>query len=468
MMAMSTQYHSEALSAISNASGGEGEEGSQTIFSLVCFRETIICLAMSEERVRESRKRARPESGGSTSTRCAVQHYSDSSTFLHRSLAFFRGLFPFSELMVCVLCCRDGQNVPLSKRGLTPLSSDFVAECRWLNKLPPVPHSSKMLIYPFESDRFVKYRQPTSLEVTHRFDLHTETDLALDLNLSDIDAWEGPLFLSSLQSGAKRQKTEKTERDLATLALSSMPPDDKHIISDPRERHLVPTTPVQGSLDVGGGAAAFASSAALRATDALEESDQVIYVREILGAFEHVDSLAHERSWKHPNAASSSTIRPVAVYNVIPNASLWPSGIYDVQLESSHAEVLDRRDEMLLKGFKVRAASDVPLAEDIMAVIAPSHSHDPASGYSWIKEYNFAKIAEAESNLIVFVPPSSVSDDSTSLQTTPVTFKPLDGRIQLKKRSRPVTAAPDETRIITVQSIPQAHNPHEHMFMPPM
>lgn len=316
----------------------------------------------------------------------------------------------------------------MSKRGLAPQQSDFVAECRWLNKLPQAPHGSKMLVYPFESDRFVKYKEPSSLERTFRFDLHTELDLGLDLDLSDMDAWEGPNFLSSLQSGVKRHKSDKAEKDLALLAFSALPLEDKSIISDPRERMLA----VPASAAPSEHAALVASTPHAVETD---ESQHTVYLRHILNSFDDVQSLSHDNAWKHP---TQPNLHAAAVYDVLPASSLWSSSLYDVQLEGSHDEVLGQRNDLLLKGFKVRAASDLPVAEDIMAVIAPSSSTDGQTGYSWVREYNFSKFAEAEANVIIFVPDPEVADHGR-LQPNPVTFKTLDGRVQLKKRTRTVT-----------------------------
>lgn len=355
----------------------------------------------------------------------------------------------------------DGQansQVPLAKRGLTPAGSDFVAECKWLNKLPSPPHSSKMLIYPFESDRFVKYKQPSSLETTHRFDLHTELDLGLDLDLTDVDAWEGPGFLSSLQTGVKRHKSDKADRELAVLAFSAMPPEDRAIFADPREKTILSTTPEVSADDKATRVKQSSRTQPTSEYDRISESEESTYMREILGSFEHADTLEHDGAWKHP---TQSNLKPTAIWSVLPTASLWNQSLYDVQLEVGHTEVLEHRHEMLLKGFKVRAA-DAPIAEDIMAVISPSIT-DPT--YKWIKEYNFAKLADSESHLILFVPHVTPLVDQLQMQPNPATFKPLDGRIQLKKRSR--ASAEDVSRTITVQSIPSSHPPPA-IFSPPV
>lgn len=330
-----------------------------------------------------------------------------------------------------------------SKRSLPPLQSDFVAESKWLNKLPPVPHSSKVLVYPFEADRFVKYKNPTSLEQTFRFDLHAEVDLGLELDISDVDAWEGTNFLAQIQAGlppAKRRKSEKQVREAAQAAFAAMPQEDMLILADSRQRVLANNTSV---LSEGQPAAAPLVQSSARYAD---ESEESVYTREILESFEGVDVSSREKAWRHP---SNGSLHPVAVWNVLPDTELWPTKLFDIQLESTHQDILSIRDDIILKGMKVRGAeSQGPAAEDIMAVIGPSSSTD-RSQYAWKKEYNFSHIDSGELHMLFFVPQA---DTQHVLQHNSATYKLLDRRTQLKKRNR-ASSALDSTYNITVQTL---------------
>ncbi|CAF0905729.1 unnamed protein product [Didymodactylos carnosus] len=66
--------------------------------------------------------------------------------------------------------------------------SDLVCRVRYTNVLPDLPFDPKFLRYPFNPDRFVRYK-PTSLEKNYRWELLTEHDVGVEIDLINPDAY---------------------------------------------------------------------------------------------------------------------------------------------------------------------------------------------------------------------------------------------------------------------------------------
>ncbi|KAK2160811.1 hypothetical protein LSH36_127g19017 [Paralvinella palmiformis] len=66
--------------------------------------------------------------------------------------------------------------------------SDLVCRVKYNNALPDIPFDPKFITYPFETDRFVKYKS-TSLERNYKYDLLTEHDLGVTIDLINPDTY---------------------------------------------------------------------------------------------------------------------------------------------------------------------------------------------------------------------------------------------------------------------------------------
>lgn len=70
-------------------------------------------------------------------------------------------------------------SAPLAREGK---KSDLLCRVKWNNSLPDIPFDPKFIMYPFDPDRFKKYK-PTSLEKEYKNDLLTEHDLGVNIDL---------------------------------------------------------------------------------------------------------------------------------------------------------------------------------------------------------------------------------------------------------------------------------------------
>lgn len=67
--------------------------------------------------------------------------------------------------------------------------SEFLCKLKFRNSLPDTPFDPKLLQYPFDPERFVKYT-PTTLEQNYQHALLTERDMGIKLDLIDRDAYK--------------------------------------------------------------------------------------------------------------------------------------------------------------------------------------------------------------------------------------------------------------------------------------
>lgn len=66
--------------------------------------------------------------------------------------------------------------------------SELVCRVKYNNTLPDIPFDPKFITYPFETNRFVEYK-PTSLERSYKYDLLTEHDLGVTIDLINPDTY---------------------------------------------------------------------------------------------------------------------------------------------------------------------------------------------------------------------------------------------------------------------------------------
>ena len=69
----------------------------------------------------------------------------------------------------------------------------FLTKLKYKNELPPVPIEAKLLSYPLDPMRFVRYTR-TSLEDQIKVELQTEPDMGMPLDLIDLERYNIPMI----------------------------------------------------------------------------------------------------------------------------------------------------------------------------------------------------------------------------------------------------------------------------------
>uniref|UniRef100_A0A1L8DGW4 RNA polymerase II-associated factor 1 homolog n=1 Tax=Nyssomyia neivai TaxID=330878 RepID=A0A1L8DGW4_9DIPT len=67
--------------------------------------------------------------------------------------------------------------------------SELICRIKYSNNLPDIPFDLKFITYPFENDRFIQYN-PTSLERNYKYDVLTEHDLGVTIDLINRDLYQ--------------------------------------------------------------------------------------------------------------------------------------------------------------------------------------------------------------------------------------------------------------------------------------
>lgn len=72
---------------------------------------------------------------------------------------------------------------------LTFSRSELICRVKYSNTLPDIPFDLKYITYPFVNDRFVQYN-PTSLERNYKYEVLTEHDLGVTIDLINRDLYQ--------------------------------------------------------------------------------------------------------------------------------------------------------------------------------------------------------------------------------------------------------------------------------------
>ena len=66
--------------------------------------------------------------------------------------------------------------------------TDLICRVKYCNTLPDIPFDPKFIAYPFDTQRFISYN-PTGLERNYKYELLTEHDLGVTIDLINPDAY---------------------------------------------------------------------------------------------------------------------------------------------------------------------------------------------------------------------------------------------------------------------------------------
>ena len=115
-----------------------------------------------------------------------------------RFLRIFRYLLTipnnFTKMSTAV---KSSSKTPIQDKNKQPSQqpekkqSEFLCKVKYYNNLPDIPLEPKLLQYPFDPLRFVKYSS-TSLEKNYKHVIHTEPDVGITIDLIDTSVYKPP------------------------------------------------------------------------------------------------------------------------------------------------------------------------------------------------------------------------------------------------------------------------------------
>lgn len=109
---------------------------------------------------------------------------------LKRSKSKISWYFFFTTTNVTPQGSSSGNQIELLSISEFPfLRSELISRVKYSNTLPDIPFDLKYITYPFATDRFVQYN-PTSLERNYKYEVLTEHDLGVTIDLINRDLYQ--------------------------------------------------------------------------------------------------------------------------------------------------------------------------------------------------------------------------------------------------------------------------------------
>lgn len=304
---------------------------------------------------------------------------------------------------------------------------------RFSNELPDAAGEPRMLDYPFDPLRFVKYT-PTSLEKNLKHTLLTEADLGIPIDLIDPNA-----YLCS----AEQKEAGLDERDLALLEEKEDQSRRDHLpqVSWLRKTEYMTMDYQQEPLY---------NRAASRTVRAKTLEDFKALVDESLTPVEEIEETFKEAQ-EAPVHATKPHLTAVEVLPLLPNSDLWPFSFKQVAFDQDPAprrlagkteeetRELQKQQEELCAAGVVNALQTadgedyaiflVPKLDDIIAVDVEAFQEqdDEEKHYDFVREYHFHIASQADTNRAEYV---------VSVQDGRFTYNELDARVELRRRAR--------------------------------
>jgi len=204
---------------------------------------------------------------------------------------------------------------------------DLICRVKYCNNLPDIPFDPKFIAYPFDTQRFISYN-PTGLERNYKYELLTEHDLGVAIDLINPEAYAVNEFDKPPMDPADEKLleeevntvTNKARSNQHSIALSWMRRPD--YISTEQTRYQ-PTTIEKVESDIG-----FTVRKKMNVDDLYMDRDSQV------AAIEKTFEDALKPITSH---YSKPHIHPVEVMPVLPDSNMWKYPCAQVIFDSDPA-----------------------------------------------------------------------------------------------------------------------------------
>ncbi|KAL0489943.1 RNA polymerase II-associated factor 1 [Acrasis kona] len=311
---------------------------------------------------------------------------------------------PTSQLLV-----RRTEAHPLYKS-----KSNFVCHnIKFQSALPTIPLDAKLLSYPIDPQRFVPYKT-TTLERNHKYDLLTETDLGIHINLIDPNAYKVPINPELDPEDEALLSNENEENKISKHSEIVAAAGTQH-------KTWLRKTEYMGGVVV----EEPSSSAPIIQNDVKERKGPVTVEEEadeimtsVEKSFDFVNAMDEEFSQyksspstttlKHLKHVSKPGLKPVGVYSVLPDERLWSNLYTQVSFDNDpleHASVPHFTELRKQEGNKVYRGTIIKQSGGSQKVGGSSVNYlrprniqsnfvddgitdqDHVRDYQWVREY---------------------------------------------------------------------------------
>lgn len=287
-----------------------------------------------------------------------------------------------------------------SEREYAP---DIICRVKYRNTLPDLPFDPKLLLYPFDPMRYIRYRTST-VEREHKFDLHSDSNVIVSIDLVDPDTYRPPRGVQLHEVDASLVEDEKQE---------GAKNKDRAAAHALQVNFLRKAEYLSAASDIrvyGGGA----DAEAVRQRQLMRQKAQQKQDRESqVAAVEKTFKAAISGVIKHP---TKRNLRPVEVMPVFPDTTLWknvysqvvfdgnpaPRNLYPPDEKSGPAwdkyqkELAEQQEQMsmgMLQGMTDPATDEkfVGYFLPTKQTVAKRKAEDDEAGTSESLEYNMVR-----------------------------------------------------------------------------
>ncbi|XP_012946128.1 RNA polymerase II-associated factor 1 homolog [Aplysia californica] len=333
---------------------------------------------------------------------------------------------------------RDKRNRPGEKR------SELVCRVKYNNTLPDIPFDPKFITYPFESNRFYTYK-PTSLERSFKYDLLTEHDLGVGIDLINPDTYK-----IDLNAYPEPEDERLLEEDLNTPGDSKRSRHHNTNVSWLRKTEYISTEYNRfiQKADKSEAKVGFKIKQIMKEEDLYKDRESQI------GAINSTFEKAKNPILKH---YSKPGVKPMQVMEVFPDFQLWKHPFAQVLFDSDPApkgySAPVQMEEM--SQAMIRGAVDES-GEQFVAYFLPTdetlgkrkrdaesekeYEEEETYEYLLAREYNWNvknKLSKGYEETYFFV----IREDG-------VFYNELETRVRLSKRRKTVANAQLRSRLI--------------------
>ncbi|KAI4457971.1 rna polymerase ii-associated factor 1 [Holotrichia oblita] len=323
--------------------------------------------------------------------------------------------------------------------------SELVCKVKYCNTLPDIPFDLKFISYPFESSRFIQYN-PTSLERNYRYEVLTEHDLGVGIDLINKD-----IYL--VEPGAYLDPADEKllEEDILTPQDSKRSRHHARSVSWLRRTEYISTEQTRfqpQTMDKVEAKVGYSIKKNLKNETLYMDRDSQI--KAIEKTFEDC-KIPIEKHYSKPNVV------PVEVLPIYPDFKLWKYPCAQVIFDSDPAPVgkqvpaqIEEMSQAMIRGVMDESGEQfvayfLPVEETLEKRRQDfsnniSYQDDEEYEYKMAREYNWNVKSKAskgyEENYFLVA------------RNDGIYYNELETRVRLSKRRQKVGQAPSNTRLI--------------------
>ncbi|XP_051168630.1 RNA polymerase II-associated factor 1 homolog [Leptopilina boulardi] len=323
--------------------------------------------------------------------------------------------------------------------------SELLCRIKFCNTLPDIPFDLKFITYPFESTRFIDYN-PTSLERNHKYDVLTEHDLGVEVDLINKDVYAVDLNVSLDPADEKL-----LEEDILTPQDSKRSRHHARSVSWLRRTEYISTEQTRfqpGNVEKVEAKVGFSIKKNFKEETLYMDRD---------GQIKAIEKTFEDNKRPIERHYSKSNVVPVEILPVYPDFKLWKYPCAQVIFDSDPAPIgrsvpaqIEEMSQAMIRGVMDESG------EQFVAYFLPQEDtldkrkRDQMAGieYAEDEEYDYKMAREYNWNVKSKSSKGYEENYFLVMREDGVYYNELETRVRLNKRRQKAGQQPNNTRLV--------------------